>query len=229
VTSGEERATVGALMRCLSGIVILAAGCTSSPADPTDKPTKDEPARKLAGVYPERFDCSSIISTAQLSEILGAPARVADMPPVGVAPGTPRPCNYKVEKEVPESWMFDFDCRDNYKKQADALFADYRRINADRIQAYNEIADAKEPRKPVMKDGVDAGVPELVHPGTTVDVSVGAKAIDHNDKGLLFIDDDAPCYVRVIGNDAARRLALAQHIAKHLTYNNAPMTPRAAK
>jgi hypothetical protein len=217
-------------MRCLSGIAVLAIGCTSDAAGPADKPPKDDgPARKLAGVYPERFDCASIVSLSKLSEILGAPAKVAEMPPVGVSPGTPKPCNYRVEKEVPESWMFDFDCRDNYKKQADALFAEYRQRNAERIEAYNVAADAKEKRKPVFIDGVDAGVPPLVHPGTTVDVEVGAKAIDHNDKGLLFIDDDAPCYVRVIGNDATRRLALAQHIAKALTYNNAPMTPRAAK
>ena len=37
----------------------------------------------------------------------------------------------------------------------------------------------------------------------------------------------APCYVRVVGNDAARRLELAKLLAKNLTFENAPMSPRA--
>ena len=63
-------------------------------------------------------------------------------------------------------------------------------------------------------------------PSGAVDVEVGAKGLDHHGQGLLFIDDDAPCYVRVVGPDAQRRLALARAIAKNLTFANAPMTPR---
>ena len=70
----------------------------------------------------------------------------------------------------------------------------------------------------------------MVHaPGAAVDVAVGAKGLDHHGQGLLFIDDDAPCYVRVVGPDAPRRLALAQLIAKNLTFANAPMSPRPMK
>jgi hypothetical protein len=58
-------------------------------------------------------------------------------------------------------------------------------------------------------------------------VAVGAKGLDHHGQGLIFVDDDAPCYVRVLGKDAARRLELARLIAKNLTFANAPMTPRA--
>jgi hypothetical protein len=206
-------------------VLIASVGCTSDAAQPKEKPIETTP--KLAGVYPDKFECSSIASTAALSEVLGAPTRAIDTPS-SVPRGLPRPCNYEVAKEVPEYWTFDFDCRDGYKQRADALFAQYKQMNTDRIQQYNEVSDAG-PRKPVMKDGVDAGVPELRHPGTTSEVSVGAKAIDHNDQGLLFIDDDAPCYVRVIGQDGARRLELAKYVAKHLTFANAPMTPRAAK
>jgi hypothetical protein len=45
----------------------------------------------------------------------------------------------------------------------------------------------------------------------------------------LFIDDDAPCYVRVVGPEADRRMALARHLVSALTPATAPMTPRAAK
>ena len=57
-------------------------------------------------------------------------------------------------------------------------------------------------------------------------MEVGAKALDHHGRGLLFIDDDAPCYVRVIGPDAPHRLELARLVAKNLTFANAPMDPR---
>jgi hypothetical protein len=74
----------------------------------------------------------------------------------------------------------------------------------------------------------DAGVVNRA-PDVAAEVAVGAKGLDHHGQGLIFIDDDAPCYVRVIGPDAAKRLALAQLIAKNLTYENAPMSPRPIK
>ena len=58
-------------------------------------------------------------------------------------------------------------------------------------------------------------------------VSLGWVDKTDNFAGLIFIDDDAPCYVRVVGNDAARRLELAKLLAKNLTFANAPMSPRA--
>jgi hypothetical protein len=60
-------------------------------------------------------------------------------------------------------------------------------------------------------------------------VQVGARGLDHHGQGLLFLDDDAPCYVRIVGPDSVRRLSLAQLIAKNLTFANAPMTPRPFK
>jgi hypothetical protein len=39
---------------------------------------------------------------------------------------------------------------------------------------------------------------------------------------LLFLDDDAPCYVRVIGPGADRRLALARLVAGRLERRTAP-------
>lgn len=203
-------------------VLVLVVGCDSgggSSEKKADKPT--EPARKLAGVYPEKFECSSILKDEELQSLLGA-VKVQLMtsaiaPPRGLA----HPCAYQVTMAaVMEAWTFDFDCRDGMKQRADALFAQYKRTSGELVQAFDEAADAGI--KPT-----DAGV-AIKRPEDAVEVEVGAKALDHHGQGLLFIDDDAPCYVRVVGPDAARRLELAKTVAKNLTFMNAPMTPRAA-
>jgi hypothetical protein len=202
-------------------LLLLLLGCeadTKASNTPT-KPVTNGPAAKVAGVYPENFDCNTIASTDQLASVLGAPARSIEAP--SVPRGLPKPCKYEVATTTPELWWFDFDCREGYKKTADALFEQYRQLNADRIQKYNEVSDAG------VKPTGDAGTVEYKAPGIASEVAVGAKGLDHNDQGLIFIDDDAPCYVRVMGPDATRRLELAKHVAKSLTYVNAPMTPRA--
>jgi glucose dehydrogenase len=139
--------------------------------------------------------------------------------PAGIAP----PCNYQLTTDTgQEVWTFDFDCRDHMKERADALFAQYKAGSTDMVNQYNALADAGTLNQ--LK-GSDAGVP--IHaPSGAVEVEVGAKGLDHHGQGLLFIDDDAPCYVRVVGPDAQRRLALARAIAKNLTFANAPMIPR---
>jgi hypothetical protein len=218
-------------MRCLVFIIAGAGatvGCTSDAAKPPkEKPPETPP--KLAGVYPEKFECSSILSTAQLTDLLAAPTRTLDSAS-SVTRGTPRPCNYESTSSTGvEHWTFDFDCRDGYKQRADALFAQYKQQTADRMEQYNQLSDAGVKSLPRDPNNKDAGVIELKQPGVASDVEVGAKALDHNDQGILFIDDDAPCYVRVIGPDPARRLALAKAVAKHLTFANAPMTPRPLK
>ena len=63
-------------------------------------------------------------------------------------------------------------------------------------------------------------------PATAVDV--GARGLDHNGQAVLFVDDDTPCYARIVGPDPVRRLALARLIAKNLRPATAPMEPRAA-
>ena len=199
---------------------LLLCGCDEGATKPT---TVDKPVTggggKVAGVYPENFECTSIATGEQLASLLGAPARAVDSPTM--PRGTPKACTYEVAMTTPELWRFDFDCRDGYKKTADALFEQYRQINSDRIQKYNEVSDAG------VKPTGDAGTVEYRAPGVASEVAVGAKGLDHNDQGIIFVDDDAPCYVRVMGPDATRRLELAKHIAKALTFENAPMIPRA--
>jgi hypothetical protein len=184
-----------------------------------DKPV--EPERKLAGVFPDRFTCDSIIKPDELTAVLGAVKVSLIESPIMPPRGLPRPCTYQVTTETElQAWTYDFDCRDGMKQRAEALFAQYRKTSAELVQAFDVAADAGI--KPT-----DAGV-AIKRPEDAVEVSVGAKALDHHGQGLLFIDDDAPCYVRVVGPTAGQRLELAKLIAKNLTFMNAPMTPRAA-
>jgi hypothetical protein len=196
----------------LPGLVIA---CKSDGAAKADRKNA-EAEHHVAGVYPDKFKCESIATLDALAPVLGGKLKQLDTaiaPPRGLA----RPCTYQVESSG-DIWTFDFDCRDDYKQRADAMFEQYRQTSAENVNAYRAIADAGIKRDP------DAGV--MRAPEGAVEVAVGAKALDHHGQGLLFIDDDAPCYVRVVGPDAARRLELAKLIAKNLTYANAPMTPR---
>ncbi|MBS1120512.1 MAG: hypothetical protein H6Q90_2740 [Deltaproteobacteria bacterium] len=206
------------MRRTLLLAALTFSGCETDAVAPQEKvalaPTK------LAGIYPERFECTTIATLDALTQILGSPTRAIDSPS-SVPRGLPRPCTYEVAATPPEYWTFDFDCRDGYKRRADDLFDQYRKYNADRIAQYNGMADAGVRQKPS-----DAGTAEFRQPGLPTDVEVGAKGLDHNDQGLIFIDDDAPCYVRIIGPEATRRLALARLIAKNLSFANAPMAPR---
>jgi hypothetical protein len=194
------------------------SGCNNDGARAADPPSSAAP-RPLAGVYPENWRCDSIAATAALGELLGGTVRQIDSA-ASVPRGVPHPCSYEVTARELEFWTFDIDCRDGMKQRADALFAQYKASSADQILHYEALSDAG-----AIKPG-DAGA--VLHaPGPAVEVSVGAKGLDHHGQGLIFIDDDAPCYVRVLGNDAARRLELARLVAKNLTFANAPMTPRA--
>jgi hypothetical protein len=184
----------------------------------------------LQGVYPDDFQCDSVAPPAQLAEVLGATPRVIEGT-IQTPRGVPRPCNYLVGGDTPppgdasapgpEAWTFDIDCRDGYDVIAGKLFDQYARGSQDLVDQYNAVVDAGHLE--IVDGGPPIKAPEAAH-----EVQVGKRALDHHGQGLLFIDDDAPCYVRVIGPDAARRLALAKLIAQNLTPARAPMTPRAA-
>jgi hypothetical protein len=201
-------------------LLSLLAACDSGAASskPTEKATESD--RKLAGVFADRWQCDSLAKPDQIAQLLGAvkanKLESAIAPPKGV----PQPCNYEVTMQsTMEYWTYDIDCRDHYKERADKLFEQYKRTSGELVQQYDQMSDAG------LVKPTDAGI-VIKRPDDAVEVQVGAKALDHHGQGLLFIDDDAPCYVRVIGPDAARRLALATMVAKSLTFQNAPMDPR---
>ena len=219
-------------MRRTAPLWILLAACSNDGSATSQPKPTDEATTKLAGVYPDKFVCDSIATTAVLGNVLGGTVKQIDSAS-SVPRGVPHPCTYEVMAQQPEYWTFDFDCRDGMKQRADALFAQYTRTSADLVEQYNAAADAGPQPGGKRDAGVhdkDAGVdaPQRA-PEAASEVMVGLKGLDHHGQGLIFIDDDAPCYVRVVGPDSARRLELAKTIAKNLTFADAPMNPRPFK
>jgi len=205
-------------MRRVLSVLVVLAGCKDNTAAASDPPPAAPP--HLVGIYPEQWRCDRVASPEAVGALLGGTARSIESP-ASVPHGVPHPCSYEVLTREPEYWTFDLDCRDGMKQRADALFAQYREISDEAVQRYAHLdAGTGKP--------TDAGVAARP-PEPAVEVAVGAKGLDHRGQGLIFIDDDAPCYVRVTGKDAARRLELARLIAKNLTLANAPMTPRALR
>ncbi|HEY5925525.1 MAG TPA: hypothetical protein VIV11_27760 [Kofleriaceae bacterium] len=206
--------------RHLLALLSLVAACDSGAASSkqTDKTT--EPERKLAGVFPDRFQCDTITKPAEIAQIVGGTKANKLESALSPPKGLPQPCNYEVVMtNTLEYWTYDIDCREGMKQRSDALFAQYKRTSGELVAQYDHMSDAG------LVKPTDAGI-VIKRPDDAVEVQVGAKALDHHGQGLLFVDDDAPCYVRVIGPDAARRLALATAVAKNLTFVNAPMDPR---
>src|SRR5438552_14983981 len=110
-------------MRRTSLPLLFALASCKGDGDGGPEQKNTEPQRKLAGVYPERFRCDSIATDEALAAILGGTVKATEAqfhPPRGL----PKPCNYSVEPSG-DAWMFDFDCRDDYKQRADALFEQY--------------------------------------------------------------------------------------------------------
>jgi hypothetical protein len=212
-----RRATVEVAMRRFMWVLVVLAGCKDNGAAASDPPPIKP--RALAGVYPEQWRCESVATLDALGQLLGGTVRQIDSA-ISVQRGLPHPCNYELQAQPLEYWTFDVDCRDGMKQRADGLFAQYKVQSQELIEQWNAKADAGA-IKP-NDSGVDQHAPE-----PAVEVAVGAKGLDHRGQGLLFIDDDAPCYVRVVGKDASRRLELAKLLAKNLTFANAPMSPRA--
>lgn len=204
-------------MRRFMWVLVVLVGCKDDGAAASG-PQRNAP-RPLAGVYPDKWRCDSIATIDALGQLLGGTVKQLDSA-MSVPRGLPHPCNYEVQAQELEYWTFDIDCRDGMKQRADGLFAQYKATSEELVQQYNARPDAG-----VQKPS-DAGPPPHP-PEPAIEVAVGAKGLDHHGQGLIFIDDDAPCYVRVVGKDAAHRLELAKLLAKNLTFANAPMSPRA--
>lgn len=206
----------------VSLLLVAAGGCSTSKPDAPAPPAAADDFGKRVGIDPDRWTCDVLTTPAVLAEALGAPAHEVEsgMP---TPRGVPRPCNYIVEA-VPgqqEAWTYDLDCRDGALKTAEILFSQYQETNAAMIAAYGDASAGKA----IIDDGGVA----LSAPGGSFPVAVGKRGLDHHGQGILFVDDDAPCYVRVVGRDAARRLTLAKLIAQKLTPATAPMRPHYVK
>lgn len=214
------------LLALATATTFLPSACTDD-KKPQAKRGADEPHADpvLLGVPAEKWTCASVVTEDELAAALGGPVRAVESP---FAPprGVPRPCSYvfgspPADAGAPsteEAWTFDVDCRESYQKLADALFEQYTQTSAELVDRY---AREVGPGKTITTDaGVALRAPEAAH-----EVPVGRRGLDHHGQGILFVDDDAPCYVRVVGPGAERRLAVAQLVARNLREANAPMTP----
>ena len=210
-------------MRCfVVPVLVFVAGCSSEGSTTKQQAKGTDSERKLAGVYPDKFQCDSLTKADDIKTVLGGVKSALMVAQFSPPKGVPSPCNYEVVmNDHVEYWTYDIDCRPDMKQRADALFEQYKKQSSELGQQYDHLTDAG-----LYKPNPDAGTPVMKRPEEAVEVQVGAKALDHHGQALLFIDDDAPCYVRVIGPDAAHRLEVAKLVAKALTFANAPMTPR---
>ena len=83
--------------------IFLFAACSSDAGVPKDKPV-DSPPGKTAGVFPERFDCTTIVSIDTLAQLLGGNARRVEGP-MGGQRGVPKPCEYEIASEPSHNSM----------------------------------------------------------------------------------------------------------------------------
>ena len=217
-----------------AAIAFGAPACGQERDAPKETAPKPEGTGTLVGVWPEKWTCDLIATPEKIAELIGGTAQIMDSQ-FPTPPGVPKPCNYVARVDgYEQGWTFDLDCRPDYKRRADTLFEQYTRTSADLVAAYKSESDARPIDVRPIEAATDPSVPppDAAAPRRTpeeaFEVAVGARALDHHGQGLLFIDDDAPCYVRVVGPTAERRLAVAKHVAQHLTLATAPMTPRAA-
>jgi hypothetical protein len=207
------------MRRILAVPVALALSTACGSKKPSATKDDDQgPVGTLVGIDPERWGCEVVATVAAVGEVLGGPVRAGDSlltPERGLA----RPCSYTLEAATgPETWFWDLDCRSGALRTADTMWTQSLQNNAALVAAASDATEAER------KD--DAGVVHAPPPLAT-EVAVGKKGLDQG-QAVLFVDDDAPCYGRVSGPDAARRLALAQLIVKNLRPATAPMEPRPA-
>jgi len=222
-------------IRLVAAFVLAAAAAACSKSDDARSSSGSEmvegPGKTVLGIDPEKWKCDSIAPLDRIAEVLGGEVAAVDSP-FTPPRGVPEPCNYSMTRPgapgpkgdagavLVESWTFDLDCRPDYEERAELLFAEYAKKSEELVAEYSKRTTGPGVKPPTDDAGVPLRAPQAAH-----EAVVGRKALDHHGQGLLFVDDDAPCYVRVVGPDAERRLGLAQLVAGNLTEANAPMKP----
>jgi hypothetical protein len=186
----------------LVALVAVAPACgkQDNPYDKSD-PGPAGPA-KMTGQDPDHFDCTKVLTDADVSQAAGEPVKMHDttMPP---EPGEAKPCAFRStlppagDAGTVHEWQVSFDCRTN-----------------------KGVVDADRYMNQYLKDP-DAQAKEV--PG------VGKRAVDEQNIRLIAIDDDTPCSLMVIGPDITSRTNLAKLAAMKLNEDNMPRRVRAVK
>lgn len=194
----------GVLLLCGA---LLAGGCSGDEAEPANVLATDpEPAVRVLGVPPASFQCDSVAPLADIARITGVTEADIESQPSPFSPptGVAEPCYFAIATPAPAS------------EQSDAAAPAPRTLSFDidcRPRALTDAADLMA----TYATGAEASA-----------VRIGKSGLDHSGVQVLFIDDNAPCYVRVTAPERKTRLALARLIAENLTAQNAPMSTRYA-
>jgi hypothetical protein len=201
------------MIQAIAAATLFAAACgkSSEPPAATERAAAGGSAQEapapsgLIGVDPSVFQCESIAPVGAISAAAGVPVEAAAAqfdPPSG----TPRPCNYQTVGAA--TAPPPVGARDA-AAPAQAMWSISFDCRDHGVAAATRL---------IEQYAAEGGTP----------MEVGAASVDHRDAAILFIDDDAPCSVTVLGPGQAQRLAIARAVAERLHAANAPMRPRAA-
>jgi hypothetical protein len=170
--------------------------CSSSKGDDSPSAKSSSKPYSNPGVAPEYFECDSLLTAKEIAKVVDG--RVEQVASAFESPnGVAEPCAY-LHTSIPEGDA-------GIIHEAWSFDIDCR-------------DDALKDAKTMMTQWAEGA-----GDGGSYRVEVGRGGLDHGGGGIVFIDDDSPCHVRVIGPRSDTRLAIAKVLAKRLTPDTAPM------
>jgi hypothetical protein len=184
-------------------VLALAGACGNEKPKQKAAKVEGEASAGFIGVDPSVFRCETIAPVPDVGVAIGG--QVERMESMFTPPkGTPVPCDY-AQIGLPPPVV-----QDGAPAPAQPMWS---------IRF-----DCREDHMP----GTTKEMERLATEEGATRVTVGKLAVDHLNAALLFVDDDSPCTVRVVGPNPDQRLAIARLVADRLTPRTAPMTPRPA-
>ena len=215
-------------------------GCAQeNPYDPKHEAAKKAASMpkqppKVVGIDPDKFDCTKFVSLEEIAKIAGGGEIVVDATGIATKAGTPAPCTYIKPHKYTEAEIKQME-REEEARAKKAMSGRDTTI-AEEVAAWGKNLDkvygiSFDCRNPAQQEHLSWMAQLKAKPESKArDVEVGkGGAIDHSGSHLIFLDDDTPCAVVVMGPDEPSRLALAQLVQGRLVLENAPMTPRAVQ
>jgi hypothetical protein len=189
-------------------LVVAVIAALASGACGDDEPKKKQVERGAGeasagfyGVDPSVFRCDAILPPSAVGSAIGG--EVVTMDSMFTPPkGTPAPCDFR-QINVPPPVVQD---------GAPAPALPMWSIRFDCRESYMSSTE-KEMKRLIAEEGA-------------LEVTVGRWGVEHRDAALVFVDDNAPCTVRIVGPGSAERQAIGRLVADVLTPKTAPMTPR---
>jgi hypothetical protein len=201
-----KRAKVRAMRSFLLCVVAVTA-CACEQKNPYDPKGGGPPEpTKTIGVAPDKFDCASIVTVADIEQVMGVPM-VKYEESITPEPGTAAPCAYQ-EKEPPPAMgdasvkirvaRVQFDCREEAHKAA---------ISNIGFHQSDPDAQAREV------------------------AGIGKKAVEDRGMRITALDDDTICAIYVVtqGTEPAARELLTKMVLGKLNESNQPSPPKVVK